>query len=500
MDLTRLFILIALSLSAALFARWRNWALLALSVFVLFWLQPGTPIRNLSFWFPVESLVLVGLVWVWTRTDPSTPSTPSAGQAGRVRSFPVGWMTGATLKTVAVIGSIVLVMGLLRYVELPISILAARPPDIISIIIALVIAIALPLLASRPTLNALRPSPPAPRLTLIIAAFIVLFVLLKFDLTALAISMGLRGLNGQAVAQASALDLRWLGFSYIAFRLIHVLREKQNGKLPEMSLQEFMIYVIFFPAISAGPIDRSDRFLKDLRAPYKLTSDMAYDAGRRVIVGIFKKYALADTLALIALNEINAAQIRSGATPWAWLLVYAYALRIYFDFSGYTDIATGLGRWFGIKLPENFNAPYLKPNLTQFWNSWHMSLSQWFRAYWFNPLTRALRKLPSPTGGDGGWSQAQIVFVGQASTMLLIALWHGITLNFVVWGVWHALGLFVHNRWAEFAKAHDLSRFARVGHLLGPVLTFHYVALGWVWFALPTLGLSIQTFMRMVGR
>ena len=77
---------------------------------------------------------------------------------------------------------------------------------------------------------------------------------------------------------------------------------------------------------------------------------------------------------------------------------------------------------------------------------------------------------------------------------------HRIGVDAVVWGVWHALGLFVHNRWAEFAKAHDLSRFARVGHLLGPVLTFHYVALGWVWFALPTLGLSIQTFMRMVGR
>ena len=481
MDLTRLFILIALSLSAALFARWRNWALLALSVFVLFWLQPGTPIRNLSFWFPVASLVLAGLVWVWT-TDFGRRETGGGGRA-----------FGVTLTTVAVMGGIVLVLGLLRYVDLSVTVLAARPPDFVSIIIALTIAIALPFLA-------LRLTPPAPRFTLIIAAFVVLFVLLKFDLTALAISMGLRGLNGQAVAQASALDLRWLGFSYIAFRLIHVLREKQNGKLPEMSLQEFMIYVIFFPAISAGPIDRSDRFLKDLRAPYKLTSDMAYDAGRRVIVGIFKKYALADTLALIALNEINAAQIRSGATPWAWMLVYAYALRIYFDFSGYTDIATGLGRWFGIKLPENFNAPYLKPNLTQFWNSWHMSLSQWFRAYWFNPLTRALRKLPSPTGGDGGWSQAQIVFVGQASTMLLIALWHGITLNFVVWGVWHALGLFVHNRWAEFAKARDLSRFARVGNLLGPVLTFHYVALGWVWFALPTLGLSIQTFMRMVGR
>ncbi len=478
MDLTRLFILIGVSVLAAAVLRvrpgWRNGVLLGISVVVLFWLQPGTPIRNLSFWFPIASLGLTGVVWAWVSGDGRR--TPDDGRPTLlVQSLP----------TIAVIAGIVLVLGLLRYVDLPFAVLAARPPDTVSIVIALAIAGVAFIFAARSTLN-------APRFTAVIIGFIVFFVLLKLDLSAWAISAGLRAANGQDVSQASALDLRWLGFSYIAFRLIHVLREKQNGKLPAMSLQEFMIYVIFFPAISAGPIDRSERFLKDLRAPYVINSDLAYDAGRRVIVGIFKKYALADTLALIALNEINAAQIRTGAAGWAWLLVYAYALRIYFDFGGYTDIATGLGRWLGIKLPENFNAPYLKPNLTQFWNSWHMSLSQWFRAYWFNPLTRAFRQRK--------WEQSQIIFVGQASTMLLIALWHGITPNFVAWGLWHAVGLFVHNRWADFAKSRDLARFAAAGKVLGPLLTFHYVALGWVWFALPNLGLSLQTFARMVGK
>lgn len=499
MDLTRLLILIVAAVLATLLLRvrpgWRNWVLLVMSVVVLFWLQPGTPIRNLSFWFPLASLVLAGAVWAWTSNDRPPPPDDQPPQTVFASLGRAAARNGATIKTLAVVGGVVLVLGLSRYIELPAAILAARPPDVLVVLLALIALLALALLASRLTPN-------ASQLTLLIVAFVVLFVTLKLDLSAWAISMGLRVLNGQAVAQASALDLRWLGFSYITFRLIHVLREKQNGKLPSMSLQEFMIYVIFFPALSAGPIDRSDRFLKDLRAPFVVNSEVAYDVGRRVMLGIFKKYALADTLALIALNEINAAQIRSNAAGWAWVIVYAYALRIYFDFSGYTDIATGLGRLFGIKLPENFNAPYLKPNLTQFWNSWHMSLSQWFRAYWFNPLTRALRKLPSPVvGGEaGGWSQSQIIFVGQVSTMLLIALWHGITPNFVAWGVWHALGLFVHNRWADYAKSHDLARFARIGNLLGPILTFHYVALGWVWFALPSLGLSLQTFVRMVGR
>jgi len=481
MSLTRLLILVAISFGAGFLTRWRNatrnWVLLVISVVVLFWLQPGTPIRNLSFWFPVASLVLAGVVWVWTRPTVAT-------EDGRPKTDGQLWVT------VLVIAGSVMLMGLSRYIELPFDLLAARPPDLLVIAIVLVALIVLGFVLTR-TQSVFR----LPSSVLIFILFILaLFILLKFEPTAQAISMGLRALNGQDVAQASALDLRWLGFSYIAFRLIHVLREKQNGKLVAMSLQEFIIYVIFFPAVSAGPIDRSERFVKDLRAPYTPNAEVAYDTGRRLIIGIFKKYALADTLALIALNEINAGQIRSGATGWAWVIVYAYALRIYFDFSGYTDIANGLGRWFGIKLPENFNAPYLKPNLTQFWNSWHMSLSQWFRAYWFNPLTRALRQRK--------WEQSQIIFIGQASTMLLIALWHGITPNFIAWGVWHALGLFVHNRWAEFAKVRqiDLSRFSFWPNVIGALLTFHYVALGWVWFALPTLGLSWQTLMRLIGR
>jgi len=123
------------------------------------------------------------------------------------------------------------------------------------------------------------------------------------------------------------------------------------------------------------------------------------------------------------------------------VLLYAYAFQIYFDFSGYTDIAIGLGRLLGIKLPENFNAPYLKPNLTYSGTIGNMTLTQWFRAYFFNPVTRALRS------SKRKFSISGIVFITQMGTMVLIGLWHGVTWNFVAWGVWHGLGLFVHNRW-----------------------------------------------------
>jgi D-alanyl-lipoteichoic acid acyltransferase DltB (MBOAT superfamily) len=205
---------------------------------------------------------------------------------------------------------------------------------------------------------------------------------------------------------------------------------------------------------------------------------------------------VADGLALAALNATNAAQVQS--TGWTWVLLYAYSLQIFFDFSGYTDIAIGLGRLLGIALPENFNAPYLKPNLTQFWNNWHMTLTQWFRAYYFNPLTRWLR-----TGGRK-LSAAAIIFVTQITTFVLIGLWHGITWNFVLWGAWHGVGLFVQNRYSEWVRPHlpDLSARPALKQglaVFGGLLTFHYVALGWVWFALPSAGLSWQVFLKLFG-
>src|SRR5262249_51923122 len=153
---------------------------------------------------------------------------------------------------------------------------------------------------------------------------------------------------------------------------------------------------------------------------------------------------LADMLAVISISNPLVPLTR---TPlWLWVFLYAFAFRIYFDFSGYTDMALGMGRLLGIHLPENFAAPYLKPNLTQFWNSWHISLTQWFRAYVFNPLTRALRasRIRFPD-----WLT---ILTAQTCTMALIGLWHGITLGYLLWGLWHAAGLFIHNRWTALVR------------------------------------------------
>jgi D-alanyl-lipoteichoic acid acyltransferase DltB (MBOAT superfamily) len=291
------------------------------------------------------------------------------------------------------------------------------------------------------------------------------------------------------------LDLRWLGFSYIAFRLIHALRDKQTGRLPELTLPEFTTYVVFFPSLAAGPIDRAERFAQDLRKDFALTQDETLLGGQRILLGLFKKFVIADALALIALNDALAAQVRT--TGWMWILLYAYAFQIYFDFSGYTDIAIGIARLAGVKLPENFTAPYNKPNLTQFWNSWHMTLTQWFRSYFFNPFNRWIRGYKNIPA----WA---MILTGQAATMCLIGLWHGVTLNFILWGLWHGLGLFLQNRWSDFVRVRypNLGQNTHLPSALqigGVLLTFHFVTLGWVFFALSNPMLSWQVFMKLFG-
>jgi alginate O-acetyltransferase complex protein AlgI len=149
-------------------------------------------------------------------------------------------------------------------------------------------------------------------------------------------------------------------------------------------------------------------------------------------------------------------------------------------------------------LPENFNRPYLQENLSHFWNNWHMTLTNWFRAYLFNPLTRALRK-------DGRLSQTSILFFTQLATMLLIGMWHGVSWNFLIWGAWHGLGLFVHNRWSAWTQPimnrldekPVLSKSVRVINVL---LTYHYVTLGWIWFVLPHPAAAISFIATLFGQ
>jgi D-alanyl-lipoteichoic acid acyltransferase DltB (MBOAT superfamily) len=292
--------------------------------------------------------------------------------------------------------------------------------------------------------------------------------------------------------------VEWLGFSYIAFRLLHILLEYVNGRdLCGAAGTETLLYVLFFPALPAGPIDRQPRFVEDSRgAARRFDWRLAFTGLARMIIGGAKKFFLADVLlAPLAMTGVLSPYTSPAFT---WLRLYAIAFYLYLDFAGFIDMAIGAGMLLGYTLPENFDAPYRKINLAQFWQSWHMTLSNWLRTYIFLPLSRTLLRSRLRS------HPRLIVFVTQMTTMLLIGLWHGITLNFALWGLWHGLGLFIHKvfsdetrRWQRQVK--QSPAVARAMDWAGLLLTFHFVALGWILFVMPTPADSLRFVLRLLG-
>jgi D-alanyl-lipoteichoic acid acyltransferase DltB (MBOAT superfamily) len=376
------------------------------------------------------------------------------------------------LPAVAIMSGIIILFDLNRYFQVDYIFITDTPrPQ--WVVIALILLLTFAFLVARFR------NYPSTLFILAATGLIILFVLIKLPSALNGLLETVYAFRGKETG--GSILLSWLGFSYIAFRLLHTILDRRAGRLPSVPLADFVNYVIFFPSFVAGPIDRIERFTRDLHNPVALNRQDWVEAGTRFFLGLFKKFVIADTLAWIALNDIFAQQIKSPA--WMWVLLYSYSLRIYIDFSGYTDMAIGLGRLVGVSLPENFASPYLKPNLTQFWNSWHMTLTQWFRSYFFNPLTRALRSnkyaLPS----------FLIILIVQLSTMILIGLWHGITIGFVLWGIWHGTGLFIQNRWSDYMKNRipawgETPAGQKILRYSGVFLTFNFVSLGWLFFML----------------
>lgn len=458
--------------------RWRTVFLLFVSVLAIYALQPFTDLRFAA--YTLQSLTILLTVIVWWLTQRLPPNAAPLTSTDRL--------------TLLVLAALILLVTADRLLPVTQRLLPYRPPPAVWVLAGLgltfVLGMGVALL--------LRRLPYRRVLTAAMLGLVALFIVLKWPPAATAVAAAWRALTGEQVALAQPGDLVWLGFSYVSFRLIHTLRDRQTGLLPALSLPQFTTYVLFFPAYVAGPIDRAERFAADYRTlQAEESANRWWRGGRRIAIGLLKKFVIADSLALgMSLTAVSAAQANS--TPGLWLLLYGYALRLFFDFSGYSDIAIGLGILFGITLPENFCNPYLKTNLTAFWQSWHITLSDWARFYVFTPLSRSLlRYKPRP-------SLRLIVLIAHLSTMLVIGLWHGVTTNFIIWGLWHGVGLFVHKQWSDrtrhwYRTLADKPAQKRAWTLLTWFLTFHYVVLGWVWFALPSLPLALQTFAKLFG-
>ena len=274
-----------------------------------------------------------------------------------------------------------------------------------------------------------------------------------------------------------------LGISFFTFEFIHYAVDRYRGTTPAGTFSEYMAFILFFPTMVAGPIKRYQTFLPSLREPSLVWAADWRIGMTRILVGLAKKFAIADLMTAFT-NHLNRADI-AQAQQWVlpiWLL--AYGIKIYFDFSGYSDIAIGSARLFGMKVPENFDWPYARTNIAEFWKHWHISLYRWLLDYVFIPLGGSRCKPPR-------------VLVNLLLTMFLSGLWHGAGLNFIVWGLWHGMLLAVHRTWSKW-RGERQSPPSVAGSILAWAITFVTVNLGWAFFC---MDLSTATFFlkRLFG-
>ncbi len=275
------------------------------------------------------------------------------------------------------------------------------------------------------------------------------------------------------------------GISFYTFEAISYAVDVYTRKIaPEKSLPRFLLFILFFPHLVAGPIVRAGDFLHQTRRPKRWNWWRVQIGVQLFLMGAFKKLAIADRMALFC-DPIfqNPEAYRTTA---CWLAVLAYALRIYCDFSGYSDMAVGLAHLFGYRLTQNFNMPYLSANVSEFWRRWHISLSSWLRDYLFIPL-----------GGSryGRWRTYRNLLI----VMTLGGLWHGAAWGYVVWGIAHGLMLVVHRmfrEWAEGIPAVQAALATPGGTLLRIGLTFVCVNLCWVLFQ-PDIGKAWLMFQHL---
>ena len=294
-----------------------------------------------------------------------------------------------------------------------------------------------------------------------------------------------------------AINVKWtaivlpIGISFFTFqKLSYVLDVFRMKKEPLKKWTDFALYILLFPQLIAGPIIRYTQIadqLIDRKA--MLTIDNALLGFRRFIIGLSKKMLIANALG----QQVDLAfsnGIENLGSLSSWIIIIAYALQIYFDFSGYSDMAIGIGRMLGFKIPENFKNPYIAKDIIDFWRRWHITLTNWFRDYLFFPLAFSIsNKLQKPK-----YLQLKtdywIYFFAALITFGLTGFWHGASWSFLLWGLYHGAWLVI-NRFL-------LKKFfKRIGKTSSILITFIIVLIGWVLFRAENLNEAVVFLSQM---
>lgn len=276
-----------------------------------------------------------------------------------------------------------------------------------------------------------------------------------------------------------------LGISFFVFEFIHYLTDVFKGSKPMNSPVRFGLFAAFFPSQIAGPIKRFQDFEQQMLKPAQFEKPL-FRAGLLLIMqGMFKKVVLGDNLAPIA--QVGFAQPQLMGTVDAWVCLLAFALQIYYDFSGYTDIGRGSAMVLGFNLPENFNMPYIATSIKDFWHRWHISLSTWLKDYLFIPLGGSRR---------GSSRAAANLFI----TMLLGGLWHGASWHFVIWGGLQGFYLAANRVIDEVIARNEFLKKITAKYWWKPLavcFTFYLVLMGWPVFRANNLAEAISFYQAL---
>ncbi|HNV50603.1 MAG: MBOAT family protein [Bacteroidales bacterium] len=269
-----------------------------------------------------------------------------------------------------------------------------------------------------------------------------------------------------------------IGISFFTFqKLTYSVDVYRKVHTPLKRVTDYAMYILMFPQLIAGPIIRFNEIADQIenRRAFE-TIDAKLLGFFRFVVGLSKKVLIANVLGE-QVDKIFSMTPIDISTPLAWIGVVAYSFQIYYDFSGYSDMAIGIGKMIGFKFPENFNNPYISLNITEFWRRWHMTLGRWMRDYLYIPL------------GGNKVSKSRLYF-NLWVVFLISGLWHGAAWNFVVWGAFHGFFL-IADRMFLIKLTKPLGKFTNI------ILTYFITLIGWVLFRADTLGYAFQYIKRM---
>ena len=273
-----------------------------------------------------------------------------------------------------------------------------------------------------------------------------------------------------------ALSVQKIGLSYILFRYIHWLIESSKKTIHDSDFLTFLNYIFFFPSFLAGPIDKYNNFhywVGNNKLTYQ--KSLFFAGVSRVFIGTFKTIGLVPFIIVYATDYT---QFLTDFTPSVAVLLslLTYSAYIFLDFSGYSDIAIGTAYMIGIKTPENFNAPYLSLNISDFWKRWHITFSSFLTLYVFKPIIKLLNSVIHPK------RRLLVSVLGYLLTFIICGLWHGSTINFLYWGLWHGIGLAIYKIWDVKIKPNKTFFASEAYKGISIAITFIFVTVGWLFF------------------